>query len=502
MNRLSLQFISNGTSAELCESEFSSPILGRSLRCIRGRQAFTDSIEGTFQWTSAVQSLSAVVIKAKIAGLSLASTNAWPQSAGLSSDLTSWALTLDFALSKKPRWLLDMFGVDRAGSPLVKRLFTRMNPERKRPGPCWVAVSPAFLAPKNISIFLDGGELRTELELANLLKLIGLVTPSSPERAVAPRVLQLAPKITSRQTSLSTAPTRAVLAPFLDHYILELAGLGLSERRDQLISKECRLAFRLALLAFDTIFIPAVSYVQSPLCKKIIDEHYSFAELGVVRLVTDAPTWTEFFELRNGEYKRKSPERALYSSLSIRTATEGLPFKATGIDTTKALHDEWHTYSAHPQLHQRLLNITPIPHQKLYDVTSALQNAAEDMGRIAFVAKNITTGIKRQGLMVKEREITKAICDLFFSHYRSKFDLDLFDDLAFGCPVDLSGTYHRFSFTALSQRIRSSAPSLWRQLDKTSAEKLWSMRDSVSELLWSTPLNNSEQVCMTHLTTA
>lgn len=174
MNRMALKFLSNDSRAELFESEFSSPLVGRILRCARGRQAFTESVEGTFQWTAAVQSLSAVTIKSKIAGLTRTSPEAWPQTAGLCSDSTPWALSLDFALSKKPRWLLDMFGMDSAGTPIIKRLFIRMNSEKKRPGPSWVSINPAFLEPRNIAILLDGVEVTTASELNALLKLIGL----------------------------------------------------------------------------------------------------------------------------------------------------------------------------------------------------------------------------------------------------------------------------------------------------------------------------------------
>ena len=179
MNRMSLKFLSNDSSAELFESEFSCPLVGRPLRCARGRQAFTDCVDGTFLWTAAVQSMSAVAIKSKIAQLTRKSPEAWPQAAGLCSDSTSWALSLDFALSKKPRWLLDMFGVDRSGTSIIKRLFIRMNPEKKRSGPSWVSINPAFLEPRNIAIFLDGTEVAEVPELVKLLKLIGLNAEST-----------------------------------------------------------------------------------------------------------------------------------------------------------------------------------------------------------------------------------------------------------------------------------------------------------------------------------
>jgi hypothetical protein len=82
-----------------------------------------------------------------------------------------------------------MFGVDKSGTSIIKRLFIRMNPEKKRPGPLWVSVNPAFLEPGNISIFLDGVEVTEAPELTALLKLIGLDEQISLDRKGAPQVV-------------------------------------------------------------------------------------------------------------------------------------------------------------------------------------------------------------------------------------------------------------------------------------------------------------------------
>lgn len=500
MNRMSLKFLRNDSSAELFESEFSSSLVGRTLRCARGRYAFTECLEGTFLWTSAVQSMSAVAIKSKIAGLTRTTPQAWPQAAGLCSDATSWALSLDFALSKKPRWLLDMFGVDQTGAPIIKRLFIRMNPEKKRPGPVWVSINPAFLDPSNIAIFLDGVEVTTLSELNTLLRLIGLEGEVSSERESRSGVVKLVPKGTVLSgVSIPTSKTE-VLIPFLDHFILELGGYGTSSRRDALVARECRLAFRMALMAFGTVFVPAVSYVQSPLCRKIVDEHYSFAEMGAMRLVTDAPTWGEFFDIRRGEYAKHSRERALYSSLSVKSAAEGIPFKATGIDTTQALHDEWRSHTSLVTFQQRLLGMKPLVDRDVRASTSALQIAAEETGKRAFIAKNLALSAKKHGLAIKERDLTTAICDLFFSHYRSSFDLGLFDDLAYGVPVRPEGKYSRYSFTTFAQKIRSEAPQLLKQVEGASADDLWKIRSSVAGLLSSDSNNGEEGVCALSVT--
>ena len=376
-----------------------------------------------------------------------------------------------------------MFGVDQSGAPIIKRLFIRMNPEKKRPGPAWVSINPAFLDPTNIAIFLDGVEVTTLSELNTLLKLIGLEGEAVSGRESGSRVVKLAPKGTVfSEVSIPTSKTE-VLIPFIDHFVLELGGYGTSPRRDALVARECRLAFRIALMAFGAVFVPAVSYVQSSLCRRIVDEHSTFAEMGAIRLVTDAPTWREFFDIRRGEYSKHSRERALYSSLSVRSAAEEIPFKATGIDTTQALHDEWRSHTSSVAFQQRLLGRTSREDRDVRASASALQLAAEETGKRAFNAKNLALPIKRQRLVIKERVLTTVICDLFFGHYRSSFDLDFFDDLAYGIPVRPEGTYSRYTFTTLVQKLRSEAPELLKQVEDASAEDLWRIRGSVEGLL-------------------
>jgi hypothetical protein len=49
-----------------------------------------------------------------------------------------------------------------------------MNPEKKRQGPCWVSLNPAFLQPENIQIVLDGTQVCDVVVLSALLRRIGL----------------------------------------------------------------------------------------------------------------------------------------------------------------------------------------------------------------------------------------------------------------------------------------------------------------------------------------
>jgi hypothetical protein len=63
-------------------------------------------------------------------------------------------------------------------------VFIRVNPEKKRPGPVWVSINPAFLDPLQVAIVLDGRELANISELERLLHLIGLEVVEPAHAAV------------------------------------------------------------------------------------------------------------------------------------------------------------------------------------------------------------------------------------------------------------------------------------------------------------------------------
>jgi hypothetical protein len=60
--------------------------------------------------------------------------------------------SLDYAISKQPCWLTDMFGTDSFGISLVRRLILRTNPERKRPGPVFLSLNTRYLDPSMIEV--------------------------------------------------------------------------------------------------------------------------------------------------------------------------------------------------------------------------------------------------------------------------------------------------------------------------------------------------------------
>lgn len=165
---LQLHFAGNVT-AELIESRF-CPDGGLPERiAVRGKTAGAYSNAGTFQLTLAVRALAILCVKAAISARSNPPSTP-PIIIGFKG---SSAASLDYALSKRPMWLHDMFGFDAAGHFFPNRLFHRTNPNRKRPGPVLLGLNERVLPASNIHIFWDEEPVNEIGELHALLSQLG-----------------------------------------------------------------------------------------------------------------------------------------------------------------------------------------------------------------------------------------------------------------------------------------------------------------------------------------
>lgn len=156
--RLCLQFKTQGSSCYLDRTSFSHPILEKTLEAQRGTT--TPKGLGTFAWSRAVQALSLLCVKSVLANLESARDSA------LTGDAGTYAASLDSAISKQPSWVYQIFGSDTGGNSLLRRLVTRVNPERKRPGPVEISLKPDLTIATEIIV---NGRRYDEVEELRLL---------------------------------------------------------------------------------------------------------------------------------------------------------------------------------------------------------------------------------------------------------------------------------------------------------------------------------------------
>lgn len=169
MENYSLELHFAGQSdVELVESRFIGNARRNPAVVVRGKTAGAFRGAGTFQWTSAVRAFCILCIKSVLRQLDATAS----EGAFITGAEGSLAASLDYAISKKPTWFVDLCGVEDNGQPFARRLMVRNNPERKRPGPVTVAFSEKALDSCRIRVSFNGREVSSPQTLGQLLEKI------------------------------------------------------------------------------------------------------------------------------------------------------------------------------------------------------------------------------------------------------------------------------------------------------------------------------------------
>jgi hypothetical protein len=150
MHQNSLTFHFEGASRiELVKTEVLIAGTPRTLTCIRGKTSGAYISCGSFQWTSGVRGVCAVFLRFMISEMSDLVDCCLVGRKG------SLAASLDYALSKGPAWLGEMFGNGVRGQQAVRRILKVSNPNRKRPGPVAISVNKNTVSWDQVRIYWD-----------------------------------------------------------------------------------------------------------------------------------------------------------------------------------------------------------------------------------------------------------------------------------------------------------------------------------------------------------
>lgn len=162
-------WLSSREEPELWRVRFVCPDRRIDLLSVRGKGA-PGGASGSFQWTSAVQGLTVLLLKSVAASCGGSARIGSPV---LEGEHKSLAASLDYALYKRTVWLLEMFGTDARGATIARRLFHRVNPGRRRPGPVLLSLNERFLPTSSVRIMVGQQEVRDPqllLAMANVIE--------------------------------------------------------------------------------------------------------------------------------------------------------------------------------------------------------------------------------------------------------------------------------------------------------------------------------------------
>lgn len=158
-----------GADVQLVEARLIDRATGVERLTVRGKTAGAIRDAGTFQWTSAVRGLCILLAKVKMIKALGGELNA----ANILGYQGSLAASLDYAITKQPVWIRDMFGTDAGGNTLAQRLISRTNPNRKRPGPVILGLNERAVSSADISIIWNGKTVDSVETLKALLLNLG-----------------------------------------------------------------------------------------------------------------------------------------------------------------------------------------------------------------------------------------------------------------------------------------------------------------------------------------
>jgi hypothetical protein len=260
----------------------------------------------------------------------------------------------------------------------------------------------------------------------------------------------------SRPTGRKRPNRPRIIAHFLDHYILEISGYGSGHMSlDRSIATEVGLAFRLAILAADEVLVPAVSYFQSPLCRRIVAKYRSVYDLGVIKLIGDSYRWDEFKDNRLREYETGSRQYDIYAGISqVRRPLPALV--GTDRNTTLALHDEWYALigrtDSGAQVASNLLRGLGVglpyrPNTPFREIPEITQDRA-------FVAENIYPVLFDVTNMTVLGRLSALICSLFFRIMSVDFDATFLSELNYVRNIDPRDDLPVFSYRTMLRELR------------------------------------------------
>ena len=165
MNTLIALYFADPELPQLIMTRFRTPLLNQELCCARGKYGDPAFATGTFQWTGAVRALCVLLLKTAAYKQSPSKV---PLAASIAGGKGSAACSLDYALTKQPSWLCEMFGTDSQGNALLRRVINRTNSEQKYPGPTILSINLSRLESCIISVFLDSAPLGDSVQLRGI----------------------------------------------------------------------------------------------------------------------------------------------------------------------------------------------------------------------------------------------------------------------------------------------------------------------------------------------
>lgn len=227
------------------------------------------------------------------------------------------------------------------------------------------------------------------------------------------------------RSSIETATKldRLFLHFFDTHFIADKGRAAESS----VFAREMRLATRIAVACAHTVFVPAASYYESPLCRQILGELVDLLSFGQIVLSGGAVNIEEYVRERQDEqfYRKGSLQYEWYRAEHASIAE--LTYMQRQRSATRDLTEYWKQGVANDSLMRKLRDATDAP---LIGLEVRLERVPQELGGLAFIPEHVyeILDLNNPSDMVASR-IRGVINEGYFKSY--------VDDLQAGVMIDL-----------------------------------------------------------------
>lgn len=181
---------------------------------------------------------------------------------------------------------------------------------------------------------------------------------------------------------LLKSPYPRLFLHFFDIHFLEAKSLT---QPHELAIREMRLATRFAVAAADMVFVPAASYVESPICRSIISELKELFPFGVLSLTGGAETLWNFQQEKLETYRPDSSQGQAYRTLNFSIPHP--PFVERGRSATTDIGSLWiaqvNSGKLVPYLTRGQSILLPS------DLEKRWESVPQRLGRMAFIVEHV-----------------------------------------------------------------------------------------------------------------
>jgi hypothetical protein len=224
--------------------------------------------------------------------------------------------------------------------------------------------------------------------------------------------------------SLITPRWRRLFTHFFDVHFLDEKGVSRFEKQ---ATNEARLATRFAIMLADTIFVPAASYYESPICRNIVDEYDPEMFAGQIVLVASGSSVEEFLEYKRLQYNQDQSQGRAYRQTDLPLT---LPWRRRKRGATAGITQDWLEELASGQTSaffnrvSRYLDV-PSDHERRWETLP------EHLGQRAFILENATPhlfGVENVSLQVRNR-LHSIINPSYFRSYTTDLEASIFRNM-------------------------------------------------------------------------